>query len=560
MRDLNQTSQNLLRSAVSRRTMLRGAGAAGAGVAAMALGGGIASASVLRGPEIGARFQDGTPVTGGVLRLTGHQDIPGLSPEDAGATVPFVAIVQIFNGMVELDETLTFQPVLATALPEVSADGLTYTITLREGVTFSNGDPFSSADVKYTMDWIIDPANASISAGAFEGVVTSVEAPDPTTVVVTLAQPNAAFNALIGATLILPSTYHAAQGQAAFAQAPVGTGAFVVNSFDPSARVLLDANPTHFRGRPVVDQFQLDVVPEASVRAEALENGEADCSIWALTPEDAERLSQDPNYKTYSTLNFAVLHFPLNNQHPILSDVNVRRAMMFAIDRQLIVDEIYLGAAQVATSNLSPAVATYYNPDVTLYPYDPDQAIALLEESGWVTGDGDSRTKNGQQLTFTISIPAGDSTRRGVAEVVRDFLLDVGIDAQLEEVPVAQILELLPAGEADAGLFGWTYGDGGDPDAISVLSTDGSSNWSSYSNARVDELLQLGINALTQEERVPIYQEIQQIISDEVPFLYIAYLQGLTHFSNRVQGLPEDVLAIDELYKKAYTWGLDPAS
>ena len=560
MRDLNQTSQNLLRSAVSRRNVLRGIGVTGAGAAAIALGGGIASASLVRGAEIGARLQDGTPVTGGVLRLTGHQDIPGLSPEDAGATVPFVAIVQIFNGMVELDENLEFQPVLATELPQVSTDGLTYTITLREDVTFSNGDPFSSADVKYTMDWIMDPANASISAGAFEGIVTSVEAPDPTTVVVTLEQPNAAFNALIGSTLILPATYHAATGQEAFAQAPVGTGPFVVNSFDPAARVLLDANPTHFRGRPLVDQFQLDVVPEASVRAEALENGEADNSIWQLTPEDAERLSQDPNFKTFTNTQFAVLHFPLNNEHPILSDVNVRRAMMFAIDRQLIVDEIYLGFAQVATSNLSPAVATYHNPNVTMYPYDPDQAIALLEESGWVMGDGDFRTKDGQELAFTISIPAGDSTRRGVAEVVQEFLADVGINASLEEVPVAQILELLPAGEADAGLFGWTYGDGGDPDAISVLSTDGASNWSSYSNPRVDELLQQGINALTQEERIPIYQEIQQIISDEVPFLYIAYLEGLVHFSRRVQNLPEEVLGIDELYKKAYTWGLDPAS
>lgn len=557
MPDPNQTTDQLLRAALSRRTILRGVGVAGAAGAALAAGRGITSASIVR--------QEATPgatPTGGILRLTGHQDIPGLSPEDASATVPFVAIVQIFNAMVELDETLTFQPVLATALPEVSADGLTYTITLRDDVTFSNGDPFSSADVKYTMDWIRDPANASISAGSFEGIVTSVEAPDPTTVVVTLAQPNAAFNALIGATLILPATDHAARGQTAFAQAPVGTGAFKVNSFDPSSRTLLDANETHFRGRPLVDQLQIDVVPEASVRAEALENGESDNSIWPLTPEDEERLAQDANYTTYSTLNFAVLHFPLNNKNPILSDVNVRRAMMFAMDRQLIVDEIYLGAAQVATSNLSPAVATYYNPDVTMYPYDPDQAAALLDGAGWVMGDGDVRTKDGQELAFTISIPASDSTRRSVAEVVQEFFADVGIKADLVEVPVAQILELLPAGEADAGLFGWTYGDGGDPDAISVLSTNGATNWSSYSNPRVDELLQQGINALTQEERIPIYQEIQQIVSDDVPFLYIAYLQGQNHYAARVTNLPpvDQVLDSDNLYKKAYTFGLDPAT
>ena len=122
MSDIEQTSQRLLRSAVSRRNVLRGAGAAGAGAAALAFGG-ISSARVLRGADIDARFQDGTPATGGVLRLTGHQDIPGLSPEDSSATVPFVAVVQIHNAMVELDETLSYQPVLASELPSVSSDG-----------------------------------------------------------------------------------------------------------------------------------------------------------------------------------------------------------------------------------------------------------------------------------------------------------------------------------------------------------------------------------------------------------------------------------------------------
>ncbi len=560
MSDLNQTSQRILRSATNRRNVLRGLGAAGAGAAALSLGGGIGSARVLRGADIDARFQDGTPVAGGVLRLTGHQDIPGLSPEDSGATVPYVAIVQIHNGMVELDETLTFQPVLATELPVVSADGLSYTVTLREGVTFHNGDPFSSADVKYTMDWMKDPANASIFSGSFENV-TSVEAPDPTTVVVTLSAPNAAFNALIGSVMILPSGYHAEIGQEAYAQAPVGTGPFKLNSFDPAARTLLDAYDGHFRGRPLVDQLQIDVVPEASVRAEALENGESDNSIWSLTPEDDARLSEDPTFTTYTTLNVAVNHFPLNNQSPILSDVNVRRAMMFAIDRQVIVDEIFLGAAQIATSNLSPAVVTYYNPNTTQYTYDPDQAASLLETAGWVQGDGDWREKDGQELGFTISIPSGDSTRRSEAEVVQQYLQDVGINAQLQETPVAQILEQLPAGEIDAALFNWTYGDGGDPDATSVLSSTGASNFSSFRNERVDELLKQGVLALTQEERIPIYQEIQQIVSDEVPFLYIAFLQGRTHYAARVKGLPaaEAVQDSDNLYKKAYTWSLDPA-
>ena len=303
------------------------------------------------------------------------------------------------------------------------------------------------------------------------------------------------------------------------------------------------------------------MVPEASVRAEALQNGDSENSIWTLTPEDTARLEAEPDFTTYTTLNFAVTHFPLNNQHPILSDVNVRRAMMYAIDRQLIIDEIYLGTAQIATSNLSPAVQPYYTDQVTQYPYEPETAEQILEDAGW-TLDGDVRKKDGQELTFTIAIPAGDSTRRSVAEFTQQLLADVGILAELRETPVAQILEQLPAGEVDAGLFGWTYGDGGDPDATSVLSTGGATNWSQYSNPRVDELLKAGIVALTQEERIPIYQEIQQIVADEVPFLFLAYLESRTIFSNRVTNMPpaDTVNAIDEIYKKAYTWSVTPPS
>ena len=301
----------------------------------------------------------------------------------------------------------------------------------------------------------MDPANASVFSGNYD-TVASIEAPDATTVVITLSEPNAAFNALIGSALILPSSYHAEVGQTAYAQAPSGTGAFKLNSFDPSSRTLLDAWDDHFQGRPNVDQLADRCRPEASVRAEALENGESDNNVWQLTPEDDERLQEDPDFTTITTLNFAVNHFPLNIQHPILSDVKVRQAMMYAIDRQLIIDEIFLGAAEPATSNLSPGNATFYNPDVTMYAYDPEKAGSLLDEAGWMMGDGDVRQKDGQDLTFTIAIPSGDSTRRSEAEVVQDFFKDVGIDAQLQETPVAQILDQLPAGEVDAALFNWT--------------------------------------------------------------------------------------------------------
>lgn len=559
--DMNETGQRLLRSAVSRRSVLRDIGVAGAGAAALTMGGGIVGARVVAGPSTGAKFQNGTPVAGGVLKLLSDQEIAGLSPEDTGPTVQFVAVTQLHNALVEIDETLTYQPVLATDLPSVSADGLTYTMKLRDDVMFQDGTKLTSADVKYTYDWVKDPANGSINNANFDDVA-SIEAPDPTTIVVTLTAPDAAFNSRVGSQFILPSAYHKQVGQETYAQKPMGTGAYTVNSFSPSEKVVLDAWAGHFRGRPHVDQLEIDVVPEPSVRAEALDNGQADNSIWQLTPEDDERLTGDDKFQTYIQLNFAVNHIVLNNTSPILSDKAVRQAMMWAIDRQTLVDSIFLGQAIVATSNLSPGTGDFYNPNVTQYSYDPDKANQLLDGAGW-TRDGDkTRTKNGQDLKFTCYLKNGDAARRAEAEVVKDNLKDVGINMELQEAASAQILDQLPKGQIEAGLFNWTYGDGSDPDASSTLASKGANNFSRYQNPQVDDLLKQGLAALTREARIPIYQQIQQIVSDDVPFLYLTFLKTPTHFADRVKGLPapDGVLSTDDMYRKTYQWYLDPAT
>jgi peptide/nickel transport system substrate-binding protein len=561
MSDLNQTSQRLLRSAISRRDVLRGVGAAGAGAAAMALGGGTAAARVPGGADFVARFQAGTPGAGGLLTLLSDQEIAGLSPENSDVTVQFVAVVQLHNALVEIDETLTYQPVLATELPTVSADGKTYTMTLRDDVTFQDGTKLTSADVKYTYEWVKNPDNASINGANFEDV-GSVEAPDERTVVVTLAAPNAAFNARVGSQLILPSAYHKQVGQEAYAQKPMGTGAFKVNEFRANEYTLFDAWDGHFRGRPTIDQIRIDVVPEPSVRAEALENGEADNSIWHLTPEDDARLTEDDRFNTYIQLDFAVNHIVLNNTSPILSDKAVRQAMMWAIDRQVIADEIFLGQAELATSSLSPGTGDFYNPNTTQYSFDPDKANALLDGVGWTRSGSDTRKKDGQELAFTCYLKTGDAARRSEAEVVQEYLSDVGIKMDLQEAASTQILDQMPKGEIDAALFNWTYGDGSDPDASSELASNGVNNFSQFRNPQVDELLKQGLAALTREERIPIYQQIQQIVSDEVPFLYMVYLKSATHYTARVKGLPDPatVLSTDDMYRKTYQWSLDPAT
>jgi peptide/nickel transport system substrate-binding protein len=555
-------SNTVLGSFTSRRTLLKRAAAAGVSVPALAAAfgnGGIADAKFA--PKL---LQDGTPVSqggtsvpqGGTFIMLGHQEIASLSPDDAGPTVHFVIVTQLFNALLELDENYVFQPVLATGLPEVSEDGLQFTFKLHEGVTFHDGEPFTSEDVKYTYEWYIDPENAAVNANDFRSV-ESVEAPDETTVIVNLKEPNAAFYSQVASKFIVPAHYHSEIGEDQFKAEPIGTGAFRLQSWDAARSTVVEAYENHFRGRPNLDEVRLDVVPEASVRAIALENGEADSSVWPLVIEDEQRLVESGEFTTFITSSNAVNHFPLNNTHPILSDKRVRQAMMYAIDRQAVIDDIFGGAATIATANLSPAVEAYYNPDVKQYPFDPEQAAALLEEAGWVMGDDDVREKDGEPLTFTCTVITGDQARRPEAEVVQSYLAEVGIDMQLEEAPVATILEQMREGKMDASLFNWTYGDGIDPDASVTLRSDGTNNFSQFTNARVDELLDAGLREIDPEARAQYYEEIQEIVAEEVPFLFMMFWDLFNHFNERVKGLPDSALTADPIYSKAYQFYIE---
>jgi peptide/nickel transport system substrate-binding protein len=212
----------------------------------------------------------------------------------------------------------------------------------------------------------------------------------------------------------------------------------------------------------------------------------------------------------------------------------------------------------VAVSNLSPAVAFFHNSDVKTYEYDVDMANSLLDEAGWMMGDDGVREKDGEKLTFTCTVITGDQARRPEAEVVQQFLAEVGIDMQIAEAPVSAILEGLVGGTMEASLFNWTYGTV-DPDASTTLRSDGGNNFSSFRNERVDELLDEGLVTVDPEARKVFYNELQEIVTEEVPFLYMMYWDWFNIFSSRIKGLPEQALSGSNLYRKAHEWWIEEA-
>jgi peptide/nickel transport system substrate-binding protein len=489
----------------------------------------------------------------------GHQEVAGMGPANLGASVEQTVVYAIHNSLLLGDEMLVSKGVLAESW-EVAEDGLTYTFNLVQGVKFHNDADFTAQDVVYTFDFYRNPDNGTPNVNTFLGI-ESVEAPDDFTVVVHMASVNASSLVSWAETPIPQSTYHAEVGEEVYPTAPIGTGAFKLVNWVPAEVVELEAFEGHFRGRPNIDAIRQEVVPDASVRAIALETGDSDACLWPLLVEDSQRLAEDPNFTVLVSSTGGIKHIPLNNKVPALAEKEVRQALLTALDRQRIIDELWNGAAKVAHTHYSPKYSFYSksdDPSTKHYDYSVDGATALLDGAGWAPGADGIREKDGVRLSFTCTTVTGDTARRPIAELAQQMLAEVGVEMLLEEAPVSAILEALPKGEMEASLFNWTYG-AVDPDPADTLRTGGSTNFNNFSNARVDELIEAGVQTVVPEERQAIYHELQDIIVEEVPMLYLQWDDWYNVFSSRVKGLPEateDGFTI--FFNGLHKWWLDP--
>ena len=493
------------------------------------------------------------PKQGGTMTWVGHQEVAGLSPAFMGPTVHWVMIINIQNPLVTVDEFNEQELVLAKSI-DVAADGLTYTFHLHEGVLFHDGSELTAEDVAYTYDYYRNPDNGAPIVGRFTGI-GSVEAPDKYTVQVNMDAVNAASLTSWATVPIVHSAYHAEVGEETYSTSPIGTGPYKLREWRPAEFTELEAFDDHFRGRPNIDVLREDIVPEPSVRMIALQTGEADSAVWPLLVEDSIFLEADPGYVNFRTLANSIKHFPLNNSIPQLAEKEVRQALMYALDRQRIIDELWNGAAQVSHSNLTPA-SPYHHTGLKQYDFNPEEAMALLDGAGWAAGSDGMRAKGDQSLSFTITTITGDQARRPIAELAQLMFADVGVDVQLEEAPVATILQGMREGTMDASLYIWTYGSAVEPDPFSTLHSTGGNNFAQFNNARVDQLIEEGLQVVAYEEREPYYHEIQEIFVEEQPVLNLQFDEWMNVFNARIKGLPEGPKN-SSMYQQAYKWWIE---
>ncbi|MFI6878948.1 ABC transporter substrate-binding protein [Streptomyces sp. NPDC050400] len=431
---------------------------------------------------------------------------------------------KIFDGLLTHDADMKLRPALAAALPKVTDDGRTYTYRLREGVKFSDGKPFTSKDVVFTYETILDEKTNNASRTELDAV-RDVEAKGDDTVVFHLKYPYAPF----AERTVLPiAPEHVAGRQdvnnGEFTTKPIGTGPYELVKWSKGEQLVFKANPGYWGGAPKIKNFTMAIVKDDDVRATRLRSGDLDGAI--LPPNLAKTFKGDAAKKTYTakTFDYRVVTLPTGNK--VAGDTAIRRALDIGVDRRTMVDRILEGAGKAAYGPV-PTDSPWFTKG-TERTHDVEKAKKLLDRAGWKTGDGGVREKDGVRAAFPLWYLTGDKLRQDHALAYASDAKKLGIDIKVESGTWEVIEPRMPK---DAVLAGG--GAPADPDfdqytlLKSALAGDGFNNMAWYENATVDAALEDARRSGDRAERQAAYDTIQRELVKDPGYTFLTHIDHL---------------------------------
>ncbi len=426
-----------------------------------------------------------------------------LDPHVTTAYPSFQILENVYDTLVVPSaDDLTMEPSLAEDW-ETSEDGLTWTFTLREGVTFHDGSEFDAADVVYSYNRIIDEELANAYRFA---TVESVEEVDPQTVEITVSQPTPNLPALIGGFKGMAILPEGAAEEFDLTTQAVGTGPFELESSGASATVLT-AYDDYWGGDVTVDGVEFRYITEPAAALTALQNGEVQ---WTdnIPPQQIEALQGDDQVELATTPSVDYWYMSMNYDVEPFGDRDVRRAIATAIDRDAVTEAAKFGAAQPNQTAI-PEDSFFYT-DYAPFETDADEAQQLLADAG-------VETPIEMGLMVTDEFPETVTA----AQVIASQLEPIGIEVDVQNVDFATWLDRQGQGDYDAFLLGWL----GNIDPFDYYHsqhiTDGSNNYQGYSNPEVDQLLTDAATETDQDARKELYDSAAQLIVDDVSYLYL---------------------------------------
>ncbi len=463
-----------------------------------------------------------------VLRVGIGNTFNTLDPHKTAITTDHAVIHHIYSGLFRYTPDAQLQPDLCTDW-EVSDDGLVYTFHLREGVQWHKRyGEFTARDVKYSIERQLDPETQT-SFGVEFKLVDEIEVVDDYTVRITLKEPYVVFVQKLAAFrqgFILNQQAVEEFGED-IARNPIGTGPFIFDHWTPGVEVVLVANPDYYAGPPTLDRLVFVPIPEATTLEMALESGDVDV-MEVTDPTTYERFEADPDITVKKVPSLMQCSLGMNTTMEPFTDIRVRKAMAYAINKDEIIEHVLTGVATRADSILAPAFFGYTE-DLPTYDYDPDRARELLTEAGYADGF--------ETMAYS-PLTAGYGFFPTALIAMQEDWAEVGIDVEIQAVDGATWMDALGRGEAPMSYSGIARPPDPDYALTNYWDVNGPLNFIQYD---IQDLLDAGRSEQNVEARRAIYEDIQRRIAEDVPAIPIFYPSSILAMQSYVKGMEVDL-------------------
>lgn len=468
---------------------------------------------------------DETPVSGGTLTFARSASVDSLDVNNQITANNAFAIDKIFESLLAFGPDGQIEPWLAESY-DVSDDQLTYTFHLRDGLLFSDGTEVTADDVVFSLDRHLEvegplPLSAPIS---------SIEPTDNSTVTITLSTPYTPFLGQISqfSNGIFPEDF-GGRTEEEFFQDPIGTGPFVLDQWDPSGNISFVANEHYWQeGKPYVDRLVYKLVADDTQQVQQLSSGDAD-AIDTVNPANVEQLEANDSVTVSRTGGWAIEQVFFNTLDEHFADVDVRRAVAQAIDREGLTAATTFGTADVADTLIPPTIEYSASDADYAFEYDVDAARESLAQSAYPDG-----------FETTLLVASGNAQRAQEAQIIQQALAPIGITVSIESIDLASFRARFFALDYEF-MINSGLSDAPDPDGLVTFQADpegfSQSYWTSYTNPEVTDLIHQGRATAPGDAREEIYLRIQQILADEVPYVPLFYPQTLKATTSAVHGL-----------------------
>ncbi|MGH7320131.1 MAG: ABC transporter substrate-binding protein [Candidatus Rokuibacteriota bacterium] len=462
---------------------------------------------------------------GGTLTIVRPTDPVSLDPQ-LELTAPGTWVYyNMLEPLLTLDEKMQVQLKLASSYEVLSPTKVR--VKLRPNVKFHDGTPLNAAAVKFSFDRGLRGTPPARWVGLV-GSLVGAEVVDDLTVDVVTKEPYGPILralAMVYTSIVSPTAVQ--KMGADFSRAPVGTGPFKFVEWKTNTHVIIERNPDYWGEKALVDRVIFKVVPEEGARMIALQTGDADMVLFPAPPQ-LPALKRDPKYTVHEVVGGRIVFVGMQAGLPPLDDVRVRTALLHAVDRKAILDNIMEGSAVAARGVIAPGVFGFKDMQLDqLYPFDRARAKAILAQAGWTPGPDGILQKGGQRLSLSWIAQRGRYPKDGeITEAVQAMLKDVGVEAKVQFLEWATVFPQLRQATFNYHLFtlGWvTTNADADYSLYALFHSKGVPpegwNTSRYANARVDPLLEQARRSLNQSERERLYAEVQDILAKEMVWI-----------------------------------------